>query len=155
LSITKAFYVGNTRNIVTTLPKGLNKDLVSITYKSSDKKVATVTKAGKITAMKAGKVTITTTVSVNGVKKTVILSLTVKDPYIIITNAQKTILKSESYVFLAKAYGISGDISWSVSNSKVATINKKIGKFTAKDNGTTYVYAKVGSVEKKIKVTVK
>jgi len=102
-NLTKAFYAGETRNVIITLSKEMNKDLVSSTYKSSDKKVVTVTKAGKITAKKVR----------------------------------------------------SGDIKWRVSNRKVATINNKTAKLTAKKVGTTYVITKVGSIEKKIKLIVR
>ena len=48
---------------MTEIPKG------TVTYKTSDKKIATVSKAGKIKAKKKG--TCKITVECNGVKKTV------------------------------------------------------------------------------------
>lgn len=52
---------------------------VTITYKSSNKGVATVNKSGKITAKKKGKTTVTATISLyNGKKKTVKMKITVK-----------------------------------------------------------------------------
>ena len=66
LKVKKTYQLKVTKTPVTTLEK--------VTYKSSNKKVATVSKSGKITAKKAGKATIT----VKCGKKTVKVKVTVK-----------------------------------------------------------------------------
>ena len=66
LKVKKSYQLNVTKTPVTTLEK--------VTYKSSNKKVATVSKNGKITAKKAGKATIT----VKCGKKTIKIKVTVK-----------------------------------------------------------------------------
>jgi uncharacterized protein YjdB len=63
-----------------TLKKGADQTSIkSITYISSDKKVATVSKKGKITAKAAGKATISAKITLkNGETKTVKMKVTVK-----------------------------------------------------------------------------
>jgi len=75
----KTLYIGGTKgnrvSIQTVIPEVVKKAVedglckVSITYKSSKPKIATISSSGKITAKKTGTVTITTTIKVNGVEK--------------------------------------------------------------------------------------
>lgn len=66
--------------IKVTLPKGLAKNgQAKITYKTNNKKVATVNSKGRVTAKKKGSAKITTTVRLrNGTKKTFATKVTVK-----------------------------------------------------------------------------
>ena len=155
LSSKETIYVGDTREVIITLPENIKQEVITTFYKSSNNKIATVSKEGKIITKKAGKVTITARVSIDGASKTVKFNITVKAPYIKIENIPKKIVVGKSYTLTAKAYGVTGVIKWSVSDKKIATIDSKTGKLTAKKKGTTYITAKVGKVEKKIKLTVK
>ncbi len=66
------------------LPESLIKltkdsNVLTVTYKSSNKKVATVSSTGKVTAKKVGKTVISTTINVGGAKKTFKTVINVKN----------------------------------------------------------------------------
>lgn len=114
---------------------------------SSNKKVATVSKKGKVSAKKAGKATITLK-GKNGKKYK--CTVTVKKPYI---NAKKKTLKvRKSFTLKLTGTTIKKAVS---SNKKVATVSKK-GKVTAKKAGkaTITLKGKDGKLYK-CKITVK
>jgi phage antirepressor YoqD-like protein len=81
-------YLGGTKgksltlNVVTpnVIKKAVTDELcnMSITHKSSKPKVASISASGKIIAKKAGKTTITTTITINGVKKNIRNAIIVK-----------------------------------------------------------------------------
>lgn len=72
----KTLKTGKTYKIKTTLgDKGV---YAKITYKTSNKKVASVSPAGKVTAKKKGKATITVTASYGGISKKAVCKITVK-----------------------------------------------------------------------------
>lgn len=72
----KTLYVGKTYKLNITLP--VDATDVTISYKSSNKDIATINKSGKITAIKSGTVTITTKVTINGVTKSFKTKIKVK-----------------------------------------------------------------------------
>jgi hypothetical protein len=128
----------------------------TLTYTSANPKIAYVTETGKIRASKAGKATITTTVTVGEATKVLTTTITVKKAYIKLAEGKSSLKKEESFTYQAVGYGITADkISWSTVKRSVVVINKKTGKATAKSTGTDYVAAKYGSIQKIIKVTVK
>ena len=126
-----------------------------ITYKTSNEKVATVSKTGEIIAKKPGTATITVK-TING--KTAKIKITVKKaPSKIKLNAKtKTIKKNKTYQLKASLpSGSAGNIKYTTSNKKIATVNSK-GKITANKKGTTYITAKTyNGKTAKIKITVK
>lgn len=78
---------GKSKSIKVTLPTGFNKVTkysgnpadVKVTFKSSNKKIATVSSSGKVTGKKKGTVKITVTMKIkDGAKKTVTTKVTVK-----------------------------------------------------------------------------
>lgn len=159
-------YIGGTKNksmnLKPELPDYLkeiteeDRSQIVITYKSSNPKVATVTSAGKIKARKVGKTTITTQVTVGGIKKSFKTTITVKEAYIKLTKSTDALLKGKSYTFKAEGYGVdTKDITFFTSNKATITINKNTGKAVAKSIGTGYILARAGNIEKKIKVEVK
>ena len=112
-----------------------------LTYTSSDKKVATVSKAGKITAKAAGEVKITVKDSVSGAEN--VLYVLVKDPYIRPQTERSTMLKGAVYTFTGVGYGLKKTtFEWSSSNKKVATIGKTSGEVKAIAVGTTKITLK-------------
>ncbi len=128
---------------------------VTISFASSNKKVATVSKTGEITAKGVGKAVITTTIKLySGKTKTVKIRITVINPYLSLS-ASKTELKvGEEFSFAAKGYGVNTEeLLWSSSKPSVISIDQKTGKAVAK--GTAYITAKAGKAEKKLKITVK
>lgn len=120
-----------------------------VTWKSSNKKIATVSSKGVVTPKKKGKVTITAT----AYGKKVTCKITVKNPSLSVNKTKVTVKRKKSYTVKAKAVP-NKKITWSSKNKKIATVNSK-GKITGKKKGTTYIYAKVNGLKKTIKVTVK
>lgn len=126
-----------------------------IKYSSSNTKVATVSANGQIAAKKTGTATITVKSS-NG--KTAKIKITVKKApsRISLSAKSKTIRRGRSYT--VKSYlpsGSAGKVTYSTSNSKVATVSST-GKITGKKKGTTTITARTyNGKTAKIKVTVK
>lgn len=80
--------------------------------------------------------------------------MVVKKPYIKFTASKKTIKVGGTFTFKSKVYGDSSSIEYSVSNTKIATIDKKTGKLKAKQAGKVVVTAKAGNITKKFTVVV-
>ena len=126
-----------------------------LTFTSSNKKVATVSKDGTITAKKAGKANIT----VKAGKKKVTVKVTVQAPAPTGINgvpATKTLKKGKSFTIKPKLTpsGAEAKITYSSSNKKVATVNAK-GKVTAKGKGTAVITVKAGSIVRTCEIIVK
>ena len=127
------------------------------TWKSSNKKVATVTSKGKVTAKKKGKATITAKVS--GKKYT--CKVTVKEVALKSISLNKTSLtleKGNKYTLSVKYKPsnttVNKKVRWSSSNSSVATVDKN-GNIYASSAGKATITAKVGNKTAKCVVTVK
>ncbi|WP_394912250.1 fibronectin type III domain-containing protein [uncultured Robinsoniella sp.] len=121
-----------------------------VSWKSGDTKIATV-KNGKVTAKKAGKVTITATA--NGIRRT--CRITVKKPALKLTKTKLTLYtKGRTTAEIgAKITGSSKRIVWKTSNKKIATV--KGGKITAKKAGKVTITAKANGITKRCEVNVK
>lgn len=124
-----------------------------ITYKSSNTKIATVSKIGKITPLKAGSATINIAVKQNNKSYALKVAVTVKSPYVDLTQSTEYMNEGETYQFKAKAYGMDDKVAWSVSDTSIATISAG-GKLTAVKSGDVTVYAKAGTKTKKINVSI-
>lgn len=126
-----------------------------ITYSSSNKKIASVSKNGVVTAKKSGKAVITVK---SGNKKFAITVTVPKPNTTAIQNvaSAKTLKRGKSYTLKPKLVpSNSGDkITYKSSNSKVAAVSSK-GKITAKKKGTAVITVKSGKVSVKCKITVK
>ena len=112
-----------------------------IKWSSTNRKVATVTSKGKVTARKMGTAKIRAKVG----KRTYTCKVKV--------NSRKTVAAGKS--FALKLAGASGKVKWSSTNKKVVTVTSK-GKVKAKKAGTATVTARIGG--KKVascKVTVR
>ena len=133
----------------------------AVTYKSSNKKVATVNAKGKITEKKKGKAVITVISKANK-KKTVKIKVTVGTPVTKVklnkTKANLNVGKSLTLkTILSPKKPSNKGIIWKSSNTKVATVTSK-GVVKAKKAGTVKITAtaKDGSGKKATcKVTVK
>ncbi len=130
---------------------------VTVTYQSGNKAVASVDSNGRITAQKAGTAKITATVTLySGKSKKVTMTVTVKEPYLIITSGTKTVKAGDSIVYKVKGYGLDTDnLEWTTAKKGIVVINKVTGKANAKSKGTDYVIAKAGNASVRAKVVVK
>lgn len=125
----------------------------SVSYKSAKKKIATVSKAGKIKGVKKGKSKITAVVTLStGDSITLQTTAKVKNPEVKITG-KKTVKKGKSVTLKAKGYGIKGKVKWSVNKPKIAKITKK-GKLTGLKKGKVKVTAKIKKVKKTVNIKV-
>lgn len=141
-----------------TLYKGQSKALKAsvsgpgkkVTWKSSNKSIATVSSKGRVTAKKKGTVTISATA--NGV--TAKCKVSVKNPTIRLNRSSVILNISDTFALKATVKGKSTKVTWKSSNKKVATVNGK-GKITAKKKGTAVISVTANGVTAKCKVVVK
>ncbi len=125
-----------------------------LTYTSSNKKVATVSKNGVVTAKKAGKAKITVK---SGSKKVTVTITVPKTKTTAITVAKNiTVKKGKTYSLKAKVAPKNSDekITYTSSNKKIATVTKR-GKVKGIKKGTATITVKSGSETVKVNVTVK
>lgn len=146
---------------VTVAPKTAKKN---ITFKSSKKKVATVTKKGVITARSAGKTTITVTVTGKDKKKTkktvkLIVKKATAVKSIKLTIGKKTVTnktytmtsgQTKKLTVTVSPKTAKKSIAFKSANRRVATINKR-GTITAKSAGKTRITVTVTGKNKKNK----
>ena len=121
----------------------------SVTWTSSNSKVAAVSSTGKITAKKKGKAIISATYKGVTVKATI----TVKKPILKLKKSKATLAVNKKVTIKAKATPAK-KITYKSGNKKVATVSKK-GVVTAQGKGKTTITVKANGVKKKFTVTVK
>ena len=119
------------------------------TFRSSNKKVATVSANGTVKAKKAGKVNIT--VQVGNHKQ--VVKITVKKPTMKLTKSSAKLKKGKKVTIKVKAAPVS-KVTFKSSNKKVATVSSK-GVVKAKKKGTATITVKCNGITKKFKITVK
>lgn len=119
------------------------------TFRSSNKKVATVSANGIVKAKKAGKVNIT--VQVGNHKQ--VVKITVKKTTMKLTKSSAKLKKGKKVTIKVKAAPVS-KVTFKSSNKKVATVSSK-GVVKAKKKGTATITVKCNGITKKFKVTVK
>ena len=137
-----------TVSVKTVKPEGASK---SVSYKSSDKKIATIDSKGVVTGKKAGTVTITAT-SKNNSKVKATIKITVKD----IKPTKVTLNNTSVSGFMGatkkikatvKPANSSQKVTYKSSNTKVATVNSS-GKITYKSPGETKITVTTGQKNK-------
>ncbi len=119
-----------------------------LTYKSSNKKIAKVSSKGKITAVAPGKATITVT---SGSKK---VKITVTVPGIANVKSSVSVKKNKTLTLKPKTYGISEKVTYTSSNTKVATVTAN-GKIKGIKKGTAKITIQAGTFKKTVTVKVK
>lgn len=124
----------------------------SVKWTSSDNKVASVNK-GKVTAKKAGTVTITA--AANGVSDSVIVTVEDYIPTIKLNQSSYVLYTNKGNTLNLKATvdGKSKTVLWNSSNDAVATVNK--GKVTAVSEGETIISATANDVTAECLITVR
>lgn len=119
--------------------KNKTKDAI-VTFKSSNKSVATVSSNGVIKPINVGTATITASISQNGKKYTSKIKVTVEWPYVNMEGHVFDVVLGSTYTYKGKAYGMNqADLEWRSSDTSVATIDKKTGVLTALAEGTTKI----------------
>lgn len=131
-------YAGNTKKL--TVTNGLGA-----TYTTSDKSIATVSKKGKITAVKAGTATIKCKTNTGSAS----CKVTVDTPHINKTEVISCIGDSATL----KIVGGSGTIKWTSSDKKIATVSSA-GKVKGISKGTVTITATMGSAKFTSKVKI-
>ena len=138
-------YKGKTATVKATLA-----GVSSVTYKSSNTKIATVnSKTGTVKGIKAGTVTITATSG----KLKATYKLTVKNPTFTLTKSSATIAKGKTTTIKSKAAPAS-KVTYISSNKKVATVTSK-GVVKGIRKGKATITVKCNGITKKFVVTVK
>lgn len=108
-----------------------------VSWKTSNKNIATVDKNGKVVPKKAGKATITATYN----KKSYKCTITIPQPSITPDDVYALEL-DDSVTF--KVSNIKGSVAWKSSDTSVAEINS-LGKIRPKKAGRTTITARIGS----------
>ena len=121
-----------------------------VKWKSSNTKIATVSKTGIISPKKNGKVTISATA--NGVTAKCVVTI---KPSIKLDKTSATIYISGNKTVQLKAsvYGKNKTVTWKSSNKKVAAVDRK-GKVTAKGVGNAIITATANGVKATCKISV-
>ncbi len=125
----------------------------SVSFQSSNKSIAAVTKDGTVKPLAAGKAIITANVKQNGKTYSLKVTVTVSEPYIELTESSEYLNIGETFIFKAKTYGLNEKVTWSVSDDTVASISKT-GKLTTKAAGEVTVTAVAGDTEAVCNMTV-
>lgn len=154
---------GETYNLKATVKVKPNKSKYKkVTYKSSNKKIVTVSKKGKLTAKKVGKATITVTSKSNKKKKATLKvsvtnmvrakKLTISKTALTINEGNKVALSAS----ISPSNTTNKGITWTTSNSRIATVNN--GMVSGIQPGTVTITAKTKDGSNKsasCKVTVR
>ena len=132
----------------------------NLTYKTSNKKIATVSKTGILRTKKKGTVTITA-IAKNNKKATMTLTVGKVVKTLKFKEGTKKTVTAGSKFTLHPTYkpkdAATKAVTWKSSNTKVATVSSK-GKVTTKKDGTVTITATAKDAGKKkatFKVTVK
>lgn len=133
----------------------------SVTYKSSNKKIATVSSKGTVTGKKKGTVKITATSKKNKKAKATI-KITVKDlkaSSVKLNTTSKTVASGKTTTLKATVKGATGfynqGVTWKSSNTKVATVSSKgVVKGIAAGQATITATEKGGSKKATCLITV-
>ena len=150
--------VGETLQLTATV-KPSYADNKTITWRSSDEKVATVDKDGKVTAVANGTVTITATSADGKHSATVTITVKISPEKLTLTAENKTLTKiGDTLQITAKvepdnAYD---KLIWKSSDENVATVDAD-GKVTAVGNGEVTITATTedGKLNESVTITVK
>ena len=130
----------------------------NVTWTSSNNKIATIDKNGKLTAKNTGTVTITAKTKANGKKATCKVTIIRSIKSIKLSKSSLTISKGNTTTLKATinpTNATNKTLTWTSSNTKVATVNKN-GKITAKSAGSSTITVKSSNGKKATcKVTVK
>ena len=126
----------------------------TVTWKSSNTKIATVTSAGKVKGVKAGTVTITATSKATGLKAT--CTVTVENGKVTLNKTEVRIQKGKTVTLKATVTPSSlkdKSVTWKSSNTKIATVTAE-GKVKGIKAGTATITCTSNATGKKATCTV-
>ena len=130
----------------------------TVTWSSSDEKVATVDENGVVTGVKAGNVTITAKAGEQSATVDITVNAKVIDVTgVEITSTVTSVIVGEKITLEAKVNpdnATNKNVTWSSSDEKVATVDEK-GVVTGVKAGITTITAKVGEKSATMEITVK
>lgn len=128
----------------------------AVTYKTSNKKVAAVSSKGVIKPVAKGSATVTVTMKQGGKTYTGKIAVTVKMPYISVTNKKTKLVESSDYQLAGKAYGFSGtpEFTFSSSDVRVAKVDKETGMLHARSAGKAKITMKDKTSGKSVSFTL-
>lgn len=129
--------------------KATVKPANTITWSSSNTKIATISSKGKIKGKKPGTVTITA--RANGIKKS--CKITIKKPKLTLDSSEINVIAGYSHQLNTKTRPSNKNISWSSANKKIATVSSD-GTITGIKTGTTTISASFSGITRTCKVTV-
>ncbi len=122
-------------------------------WKSSNTKVATVSQDGKVTGIKPGATVITAT-SIDNPELSIYYNLTVQSISLTFDKYNVSLKAGKKYTIKPKLLiGASRTITYSSSNTKIATVSKN-GLVTAKKTGTVKIKAQANGLTKYITIKV-
>ena len=164
--VNKVLYVGGTAGKTTTqyiqLPEVVQKavneklSIMNVTYRSANKRIASVSNNGRITGKGIGTTVIKTEVTIDGITKTYNTTIKVAKPYIKFTKTTSSLKLGEAFTFTVQCYGYDpSDVVFTTAKRSKVVIGKRSGKAVGKSKGIDYVIATCDMLKKKTKVTVK
>ncbi|HKL78953.1 MAG TPA: GH25 family lysozyme [Mobilitalea sp.] len=122
-----------------------------VTYSSSNKKIATVSKKGVVSPVKKGTAKVVVKITQSGRTYSSVITVSVKNPYISFTSKRAALEVGEVFAFSAKGYGLGKtNLQYSTSDTEVAVIDAENGELKAVGNGIATVKAIDCSSGKKI-----
>ena len=129
-----------------------------ITYRSSSNSIATVSAKGVIKPISKGTAKVSYTIVQKDKRYKGAITVTVKNPYISISESKTGFTVGKTYTLTAKSYGLTKpSLEWTSSDTKVASIGKTNGKLSAKTAGRVTVTVKdtVSGKKNSITITIK
>lgn len=141
---TMELYTGKTGTVTATVTPS-----TTVSWKSSNTAIATVSSSGEVKGIAAGKVDITA--SAHGISRT--CTVTVKKPTIKISQSTATLYKGKTLQLTAET-APSTTIKWTSANESRATVNGN-GLVTAKAAGTVAIVASANGLSAGCVVTIK
>lgn len=132
-----SLYIGDTY----ALTKTVTPSSASVSWSSSNTSVATVDSNGKVAAKGEGSATITAKFTYDGNTYSATCTVVVNKPGVTVNPTSKTIYLGDSFTISATIKSGGQTITWSSSNTSVATVDLN-GKVTAKGAGTATITAK-------------
>lgn len=115
---------------------GTAKPTATISYSSSNTKVATVDSKGNVKGVKKGTATITA--KANGIAKT--CEVKVEDPKLDITKSSASVVEGKTITLKKTTTPSDATVNWKSSDTKIATVDST-GKVTGKKAGTVTITA--------------